>query len=429
MNEDINEIIEVSNKYLSKMYKRYYPFIPERAFDDIIYSIDGTAYIDLYGGISIANIGWSNPKVIKAVEEQLNKFFHMPSVYYLKHTARLAKKLAELSPGRCLTKCFFLNSGSEAVETAIAISKRVKKKPYIISLHRSFHGKTYYAVSLTGQANWKLDIYPLAPVVFAPVPYCYRCSLGHSEPSECSLSCVNYIEDIIKCEIGNNASAFIAEPMLANGGIIIPPKEYFKEVKKILDKYSILFIADEVQSGNGRSGKLWAIEHYNVIPDIMTTSKALANGIPISVVMYKEELDQFLTPGEHYSTFGGNALACVAAEVVLEELTHGLIKEVAEKGEYFIKRLNELKDKYDIIGDVRGMGLLIGIELVKNRLTKTPAKEEAFNFIQEAWKKKILVGIGGLEGNVIRIEPPLTIKKEHIDYAIEMFDSILKNIK
>lgn len=426
---DIDGIIELSNKYLSRMYRRYYPFVPERAFDDVIYSIDGTAYVDLYGGISIANVGWSNPKVVKAVEEQLDKFFHMPSVYYLRHAARLAKKLAELSPGGRLTKCFFLNSGSEAVETAIAISKRVKKKPYIISLHRSFHGKTYYAVSLTGQANWKLDMHPLAPVAFAPDPYCYRCPLGHSESSECGLACANYIESIIKCEIGNYASAFIAEPMLANGGMIIPPRDYFKEVKKILDKYSILFIADEVQSGNGRSGKLWAIEHYDVIPDIMTTSKALANGIPISVVMYKEEFDQFLTPGEHYSTFGGNALACAAAEVVLEELINGLIKEAAEKGEYFMKRLDELKDKYELVGDVRGKGLFIGIELVKDKSTKTPAREEAFNFVQEAWKKRVLVGIGGLEGNVIRIEPPLTIKRDHIDYAVEVFDSILKNIK
>ncbi|MCX8169838.1 MAG: aminotransferase class III-fold pyridoxal phosphate-dependent enzyme, partial [Candidatus Methanomethyliaceae archaeon] len=234
----VNEIIELSNRHLSKMYRKYYPFIPERAVDDIIYSIDGKPYIDLYGGISIANVGWSNSRVIKAVEDQLQKFFHMPSIYYLDHMARLAKRLAELSPGGSLTKCFFLNSGSEAVETSIVISKRVKKKPYIISLHRSFHGKTYYAVSLTGQANWKLDLAPMAPVVFAPDPYCYRCPLGHEEYPDCGLACARYIEDIIKCEIGNYASAFIAEPIMANGGMIIPPKEYFKEVKRVLDKYS-----------------------------------------------------------------------------------------------------------------------------------------------------------------------------------------------
>jgi 4-aminobutyrate aminotransferase-like enzyme len=428
MNNKINKIIELSNKYLSRMYKRYYPFIPERAEGDIIYSIDGEAYIDLYGGIAISNIGWSNPRIIKAIEEQLHKFIHMPSIYYLEHTARLAEKLAMLSPGKALTKCFFLNSGSEANETAIAIAKRIRKVPYILALHRSFHGRTYYAVSVTGQSNWKIGIAPFAPVIFAPDPYCYRCPLGHKEYPDCGLACVKYIEDIIKCEVGGSIAAFIAEPMMANGGIIIPPKDYFKEVKKIIEKYSIIFICDEVQTGNGRTGKLWGIENYDVIPDIMTTSKAIANGLPLSVTMYKEEFDSYLNPGEHFSTLGGNALACITAEIVLDELVGGIIKEAYEKGEYFKKRLEELKEKYEVVGDVRGAGLLIGIEFVKNKKTKEYGREEAMKFLNETWKRKILVGIGGIEGNIIRIEPPLTIKKENIDYAIEVFDEVLKNI-
>ncbi|MCC6013589.1 MAG: aspartate aminotransferase family protein [Candidatus Verstraetearchaeota archaeon] len=427
MNNKISEIIELSNKYLSRMYKRYYPFVPERAEGDIIYSIDGEAYIDLYGGIAITSIGWSHPRIIKAIEEQLHKFIHIPSIYYLEHTARLAKKLAMLSPGKALTKCFFLNSGSEANETAIAIAKRIKKAPYILALHRSFHGRTYYAVSVTGQYNWKIGIAPFAPVVFAPEPYCYRCPLGHKEYPDCGLACAKYIENIIKCEVGETIAAFIAEPIMANGGIIVPPKDYFKEVKNILEKYSIIFICDEVQTGNGRTGKLWGIENYDVIPDIMTTSKAIANGLPLSVTMYKEEFDSYLNPGEHFSTLGGNALACIAAEIVLDELLGGIIKEVNEKGEYFKKRLEELKEKYEVIGDVRGRGLLIGIEFVKNKKTKEYGREEAMRFLNETWKRKILVGIGGIEGNIIRIEPPLTIRKENIDYAIEVFDEILKN--
>ncbi|MEM3532477.1 MAG: aspartate aminotransferase family protein [Candidatus Methanomethyliaceae archaeon] len=423
------DIIALSERYLSRMYRHYYPFVPDRAVDDIVYSIDGDAYIDLYAGVSIVNVGWSNQRVIRAVEAQMRKLFHTSSLYYLDYTARLAKRLSELSPGGALTKSFFTNSGSEANETAISLVKRVKKRPYIIALHRSFHGRTFYAMSALGQSSWKVGLGPFAPVVFAPDPYCYRCPLGHRSCPECGFACVKYMEDVIKCEVGGDSiSALLAEPMLANGGMIIPPSDYFKEVKQVLDKYSILFIADEVQSGNGRTGKLWGIEHYGIIPDVMTTSKAIANGLPLGVTIYKEELDSALRPGEHYSTLGGNALACVAAEAVLEELTGGLMEKVKENGSYFKRRLESLQEKYEIIGDVRGIGLFLGIELVKDRSTKVPAREEAVSFLQEAWKKKILVGLGGLEGNVIRIEPPLVLTREHIDIAAERFEEILKNI-
>ncbi|MDH5810825.1 MAG: aspartate aminotransferase family protein [Candidatus Verstraetearchaeota archaeon] len=423
------DIIALSERYLSRMYRHYYPFVPDRAVDDIVYSIDGDAYIDLYAGVSIVNVGWSNQSVIRAVEAQMRKLFHTSSLYYLDYTARLAKRLSELSPGGALTKSFFTNSGSEANETAISLVKRVKKRPYIIALHRSFHGRTFYAMSALGQSSWKVGLGPFAPVVFAPDPYCYRCPLGHRSCPECGFACVKYMEDVIKCEVGGDSiSALLAEPMLANGGMIIPPSDYFKEVKQVLDKYSILFIADEVQSGNGRTGKLWGIEHYGIIPDVMTTSKAIANGLPLGVTIYKEELDSALRPGEHYSTLGGNALACAAAEAVLEELTGGLMEKVKENGSYFKRRLESLQEKYEIIGDVRGIGLFLGIELVKDRSTKVPAREEAVSFLQEAWKKKILVGLGGLEGNVIRIEPPLVLTREHIDIAAGRFDEILKNI-
>lgn len=423
------EIIEASERYLSRMYRHYYPFVPERAVDDIVYSIEGDAYIDLYAGVSIVNVGWSNQKVIRAVEAQMRRLFHTSSLYYLDYMAKLAKKLSELSPGGALTKTFFTNSGSEANETAISLAKRIKKRPYIMALHRSFHGRTFYALSALGQSNWKVGLGPFAPVIFSPDPYCYRCPLGHKSCPECGYACVKYMEDVIKCEVGGDSiSALLAEPMLANGGMIVPPTDYFREVKQLLDKYSILFIADEVQSGNGRTGKLWGIEHYGVIPDVITTSKALANGLPLGVTIYKEEFDSILKPGEHYSTLGGNALACAAAEAVLDELIGGLLDKVKENGSYFKRKLEFLQEKYDIVGDVRGVGLFLGIELVKDKSTKTPAKEEAFRFLQEAWKKKILVGLGGLEGNVIRIEPPLVLTREHIDISIEAFDEILKNL-
>ena len=428
--ESAKDIIALSERYLSKMYKRYYPFIPDHAVGDVVYSTEGEAFIDLYAGVSIVNVGWSNDKVIQAVERQLHKLFHTSSVYYLDYEARLARRLAKLSPGKALTKTFFTNSGSEANETAISIVKRISKRPYIMALHRSFHGRTFYAMSALGQSQWKVGLGPFAPVIFAPDPYCYRCPLGHESCPDCGYACVKYMEDVIRCEVGGEAvAALLAEPMLANGGMVVPPPEYFKEVKRVLDRYQILFIADEVQSGNGRTGKLWAIEHFSVIPDVITISKAIANGLPLGVTLYKEGLESNLKPGEHYSTLGGNALSCAAAEVVLDELTGGLIERARRNGAYFKRLLEPLKDKHELIGDIRGEGFFLGIELVKDRKTKEPAKEAAVKFLQEAWRKKVLVGLGGLDNNVVRIEPPLILTKEHMEDSVEAFDEALKIIR
>ncbi len=420
------EIVDLSEKYLSRMYRRYYPFVPDHAEGDTVYTMEGESYIDLYAGVSIVNVGWSDDRVLDAVEKQLQKMIHMSSSYFLEHTAKLAKKLADLSPYGALTKSFFTNSGSESIETAISVVRRVSKRPYIMSLHRSFHGRTFYAMSCLGQSHWKVGLGPFAPVVFAPDPNCYRCPLGHEQAPDCGYACVEYIEDVVRCEVGGESiAAFLAEPMLANGGMIIPPPDYFKEVKRILDKYQILFIADEVQSGNGRTGKLWAIEHYGVAPDLMTTSKAIANGLPLGVTMISDGVDSGLKPGEHYSTLGGNALSCAAAMVVLDELTTGLIDTARENGSYFKKRLTELKEKHDLVGDVRGEGFFLGMELVKDRATKEPAKEAAARLLQETFKRKMLIGLGGLDGNVVRIEPPLVLTRAHIDRAVEIFDESL----
>lgn len=429
MMDHTKEIVDLSEKYLSRMYRRFYEFVPDYAEGDTVFTVDGDAYIDLYAGVSIVNVGWSDDHVIEAVEKQLQKMFHISSSYYLEHTARLAKKLAELSPSQALTKSFFTNSGSEANETAISIVRRVTRRPYIMSLHRSFHGRTFYAMSALGQSQWKVGLGPFAPVVFAPDPYCYRCPLGHDSCPECGYACVKYMEDVLRCEVGGEAvAALLAEPMLANGGMVVPPLDYFREVKKVLEKYQILFIADEVQSGNGRTGKLWGIEHFGVIPDVITTSKAIANGLPLGVTLYSQALDSSLKPGEHYSTLGGNALSCAAAMVVLDELTSGLIEQAKENGKYFKRSLEALMETHEVIGDVRGEGFFLGMELVKDRKTKEPAKDAAAKFLQEVWKRKILVGLGGLDGNVVRIEPPLVLTKGHIDKAVAVFDEALKVI-
>lgn len=421
------EIMELSESYLSRMYRRFYPFVPDHAEGDTVFTVEGTAYLDLYAGVSIVNVGWSDDRVLDAVEKQLQKMIHISSSYFLEHTAKLAQKLAELSPYGALKKTFFTNSGAESVETAISVVRRVSKRPYIMALHRSFHGRTFYAMSALGQSQWKVGLGPFAPVVFAPEPYCYRCPLGHQRAPDCGYACVKYMDEVIRCEVGGSSiAALLAEPMLANGGMIIPPPDYFKEVKRVLDKYQLLFIADEVQSGNGRTGKLWAIEHYGVAPDLMTTSKAIANGLPLGVTMISDSVDSNLKPGEHYSTLGGNALSCAAAMVVLDELTTGLTETARDNGAYFKKGLLELMEKHEAVGDVRGEGFFLGMELVKDRRTKEPAKEFAQKLLQETYKRKMLIGLGGLDGNVIRIEPPLVLTRENIDKSIGIFDESLR---
>jgi len=418
------DVVSLSDQYLSRMYKHSFAFAPERGVDDMVYSKEGEKYIDLYAGVSIVNVGWSNRNVVKAVESQMRKLFHTTSTYYLDYMALLAKRLAEVSPGGALTKSFFTNSGSESNETAISLVKRVSKRPYILALHRSFHGRTFYAMSALGQAMWKTGLGPFAPVVFAPDPFCYRCPLGHKGCPECGYACVEYMEDVFRCEVGGESiAAMLTEPMLANGGMVVPPSDYFKEVKRLLDKYNILLIIDEVQAGNGRTGKMWGIEHFGIVPDVLTTSKAIANGLPLGVTTYRESLDEDLRPGENYSTLGGNALSCAAAVAVLDELQGGLIARAGESGEYFKRRLEQLKDKRPIIGDVRGVGLFLGLDLVKDRATKEPAKAAAAKFQQELFRRKVLVGLGGLDGNVIRIEPPLVLSREHIDACVEAFDA------
>lgn len=411
------------------MYKHSFAFAPDRGVDDIVYSKDGEPYIDLYAGVSIVNVGWSNRNVVKAVEGQISKLFHMTSTYYLDYMALLAKRLAEVSPGGALTKSFFTNSGSESNETAISLVKRVSRRPYILALHRSFHGRTFYAMSALGQAMWKTGLGPFAPVVFAPEPFCYRCPLGHQGCPDCGYACVKYMEDVFRCEVGGESiAAMLVEPMLANGGMIIPPEGYFREVKQLLDKYGIMLIVDEVQSGNGRTGKMWGIEHFGVVPDVLTTSKAIANGLPLGVTLYRASLDEELRPGESYSTLGGNALSCVAAIEVLNELQGGIVERAGETGSYFKRRLEQLKDKHAVIGDVRGIGLFLGLDLVKDRTTKEPAKEVAARYQQELFRRRILVGLGGIDGNVVRIEPPLILSRDHVDESVEAFDDALSAI-
>ncbi|MEM3874118.1 MAG: aspartate aminotransferase family protein [Candidatus Bathyarchaeia archaeon] len=431
MIDNCKMIMEKAQKYLIlSMVGKIEPVVFAEANGVIIRDVAGKEYIDCFSGISVTNTGHSREEIIEAAFRQAKRFVHAGTyVYYVPVVAELAEKLAEITPPK-LKKTFFGNSGAEAIECAIKLARKYTKKYEIISLMCSFHGRTIATLSVTGQANRrKYDMGPyLSGVSFAPPPYCYRCFFEKNYP-ECDLLCARSIRNVIEFCTSKGVAAFIVEPVMGEGGIIPPPLDYFKIVKEILDEYGILLIVDEVQTGFGRTGKLFAIEHYGVEPDIMALAKGIADGFPISACIAREDIGNSFEPGDHLSTFGGNPVSAAAALANIEIILREKLPEQAEmKGEYFLRRLCEIKEKYPIIGDVRGKGLMIGVELVKDRAKKTPAVEEAKRVRDLCRERGLLIGVGGVKGCVLRIQPPLVIAMEQIDKTLEILEGAIREV-
>ncbi len=425
--------MNVKEKYekyvITKFVARIEPVEVEEAEGCIVKDKSGKEYLDCYSGISVTNAGHRHPEVINAAKEQMDKYVHVCTyVYYVEPVADLAEKLAEVTPGR-LEKSFFGNSGAEANEGAMRIAKKYTRKNEFIALRASFHGRTIGTLSITGNYARKRGGGPfLSGIAFAPTPYCYRCPFGKTYPN-CNLECAKAVEDVFRFDTSDNVAAFIAEPVMGEGGIIPPPKEYFKEVKSILEKHGTLFIADEVQSGFGRTGKLFAIEHYEVEPDIMTLAKGIADGFPISAFITRKEIAEAFEVGDHLSTFGGNPVSAKAALANLEVMLGDRLPEKAEEtGKYLMDKLYALKEKHPLIGDVRGKGLMVGIELILDE-KKTPADVVTGKVRSRALDEGLLIGKGGVYGNVIRFQPPLVITKSQIDEAVTILDRVLEEFK
>jgi len=341
--------------------------------------------------------------------------------------ADLAEKIAHISP-RGLTKTFFGNGGAEAIEGALKLARLYTGKHEFISLHASFHGRSWGTLSITGNYGRKKRGGPYAPgIAFAPAPYVYR-SQWRNDPEECGRQCARAIDDVVRYATSNDVAAFIAEPVMGEGGIIVPPPNYFQELKKVLDKYGILFIADEVQSGFARTGKMFAIEHYGVDPDILVTAKGIADGFPLSAFTTRPEIADSFKPGDHLSTFGGNPVSCAASLANIEFMEReDLASRATETGNYAMAKLRELQKQNPLIGEVRGLGLMIGVELVKDEKL-TPAASEAEAIRESLLKQGVLVGLGGVFGNVIRFQPPLIITRQQIDQAITAFATALSEV-
>lgn len=425
-----DEVRKKHQQYLFPCVVNYYaePLVVDHARAQHVFDAEGRRYLDFFGGILTVSVGHCNPKVTGKVKAQLDRLQHTSTLYPNEAIVALAEKMAQITPGK-LQKSFFTNSGTEADETAVLLARMATGNFDVVALRHGYSGHSLVAKSLTGQAPWRRGGVVSVGIVHAINPYCYRCPLGMTYP-DCGVACAQDVESVIQTTTTGHIAAFLAEPIQGVGGFITPPPEYFKIVFNIVKKYDGLFVADEVQTGFGRTGKKWfGIEHWEVEPDIITTAKGMANGAPVGATIARPEVaDAF--KGMSISTFGGNPVTAVAARATIEVIEEEDLRENAHVvGGYFRQKLEELKEKYPLIGDVRGMGLMQALELVKDRKTKEPAAQELVQLMERSRQNGLLIGKGGLFGNVVRLSPPLNIAKADVDEAVKLLDKSLSEVK
>ena len=423
------EIILANKECLFPSVFHYYsePLVLTHAKDQFVWDADGNQYLDFFGGILTISVGHCNDKVNQKVHAQLDKLQHVSTVFAMEPQAALARKVADIAPGAGW-KSFFTSSGTEANETAILAARCYTGSTEIVALRHAYHGRSSLAMSITGQSAWKLGPAVQPGVVFAHNAYCYRCPFGLSYPS-CEVKCARDVEELIRTTTSGHIAGMIAEPIQGVGGFITPPKEYFPIVAEIVRKYGGIFISDEVQTAWGRTGHhWWGIEHWGVKPDMVTSAKGLANGLPIGLTAARPEVADSVR-GLTISTFGGGPIPTTAAKAVIDLIEEeNLRTNAAETGAYLRDRLNELKNKYPLIGDVRGMGLMQALELVQDPVAKTPATQETIRLMEAARENRILIGRGGLNGNVVRISPPLNISRTDVDEFVRLLDASLNQV-
>jgi len=418
-----DEIISKQKEFVFNCVTTYYkdPLVVDHAKNQYVCDIEGRQYLDFFGGIVTVGVGHANPRVTSKIKAQIDKVQHTSTVFITEAMVALAEKMAEIAPGR-LKKSYFTNSGSEANEVAVLTARMATGNHEILALRHSYSGHTQLTKAMTGMSSWRK--YGALPqgIVHAPNPYCYRCPYGLTYPS-CDLHCAKDIEEVIKTSTSGAVAGMLAETIQGAGGFIVPPPGYFKIVANIVRNYGGLFISDEVQTGFGRTGKKWfGIEHWEVEPDMMTMAKSMANGVPIGCTITRPEIADAYK-GLTISTFGGNPVTSVAAKAVIDLIEEDRLMDNAyEVGSHFRRGLEALKEKHALIGDVRGMGLMQGLELVRDRTTKAPATEATGQLMERTRANGLLVGKGGLYGNVIRISPPLNITVEDADLALEILD-------
>lgn len=419
-------IIERDEKILSPSLTRAYPFVAESGRGVWVKDPDGNEFLDFTAGIAVLNTGHCHPDVVRSIRRQASKLLHMSGTdFYYEPQVRLAEKLASLAPGKSKKRVFFTNSGAEAIEAAIKLARYHTKREKLIAFFGAFHGRTMGALSLTASKVVQREKFgPLLPgVTHVGYGHCYRCPYNLKFP-ECDIACVSYIEETLfkKTVPAEEVAAVVVEPIQGEGGFIVPPPGYHPMLRELTRRHKILLIVDEVQAGMGRTGKMFAIEHWGVEPDIIAVAKGIASGMPLGAIIARSDLLDW-GEGSHASTFGGNPVACEAALATIRLLETKLIKNAAVVGEHLKEKLLELARRHPSIGDVRGIGLMAAVEIVKERQSKEPAPKERNQIIQKAFRKGLLLLGCGESG--IRFSPPLVVKTEEVDLAIEILESSL----
>ena len=392
----------------------------------LVVDVGGREYIDFSGGIAVMNVGHSHPKVVEAIRDQAGKFTHTCfMVLPYEPAVRLAERLCPLVPGDFPKRALFVNSGAEAVENAIKIARYHTRRPAVVAFDNGYHGRTLLTMTLTSKVKpYKYGFGPFAPEVYhAPFAYCYRCPLGLTHPA-CDLACADHLEDfIVACTAPEQTAAVIAEPIQGEGGFITPPAGYFERVAAICRKHGILFIADEIQTGIGRTGAMFALEHYGVAADLTTVAKSLAAGMPLAAVVGRDEIMDSVHPGGLGGTYGANPVSCRAALAVLDIFAEeDLLGRARRLGEILAARLGGFKERFEIVGDVRGIGPMIAMELVTDRHTKAPAADQAKALGRFCFEKGLVILTCGRYGNVVRLLMPLVITDEQLQRGLAILE-------
>jgi 4-aminobutyrate aminotransferase len=421
------EILALDARYISPSYIRPFPLVAASGRGALIEDVDGNQFLDFTAGIAVVSTGHCHPAVVAAIQRQAAELIHMSGTdFYYPGMARLAEKLAPLMPGPAPKKFYYGNSGTEAVEAAMKLSRYTTGRDKFIAFFGAFHGRTLGALSLTAsKAVQRKGFGPLLPGVFhVPYPDCYRCPYNR-EPQTCSVECAKAIEErLFKTVLPpRETAAIFVEPIQGEGGYVVPRKEFFDELQAIARRHGILIVADEVQSGCGRTGKMWASEHFGLEPNIMTVAKGIASGMPLGITVAEANLMTW-EPGAHASTFGGNPVALAAALCTVELLQTSLIENAASLGAYMFGRMADWPQRHRLVGEVRGKGLMIGIDLVRDKQTKEPAKAERDCIVQEAFRRGLLI-LGAGESS-LRLSPPLVITRGQADFAMDTIEQCLR---
>ena len=422
-------LMERDHRVLSLSYTRPYPLVVDRGAGAIVEDLDGNRFLDFNAGIAVVAAGHCHPAVVRSIQDQAARLIHMSGTdFYYENMVALGEKLAALVPGAGPRRVYYGNSGAEAVEAAIKMARYHSGRDKFIAFVGGFHGRTMGALALTGSKSvQKRGFSPLMPgVTHIPYAYCYRCAYG-KEPDSCRVECVRVIEEQLLKTIlpADEVAGVVVEPVQGEGGYVVPPQKFFDELQAVARRHGMLLIADEVQSGMGRTGKMFASEHFSLVPDIVTLAKGIASGMPLGATIARADLMQW-PPGAHASTFGGNPVAVAAAITTVELLESELMDHAARVGGRLMARLREWPRRFPMVGDVRGLGLMIGVELVRDQSSRESAPDLRDRLVSQAFDRGLL--LLGAGASTIRLSPPLVITEDQADFAADTMEELFESL-